>query len=94
MLSELDRILDETRKDKGIDREVLVNALETALVKAALNKYGHSLDIEAHYNPELGEIELFQYKTVAETWWISPGKFRFRKPVLFCRMPKSAKRSE
>lgn len=66
MLSELDRILDETRKDKGIDREVLVNALETALVKAALNKYGHSLDIEAHYNPELGEIELFQYKTVAE----------------------------
>lgn len=66
MLSELDRILDETRKDKGIDREVLVNALETALVKAALNKYGHSLDIEAHYNAELGEIELFQYKTVAE----------------------------
>ncbi len=67
MLSELDRILDETRKDKGIDREVLVNALETALVKAALNKYGHSLDIEAQYNEELGEIELFQYKTVAET---------------------------
>lgn len=67
MLSELDRILDETRKDKGIDREVLINALETALVKAALNKYGHSLDIEAHYNEELGEIELFQYKTVAET---------------------------
>jgi N utilization substance protein A len=66
MLSELDRILDETRKDKGIDREVLINALETALVKAALNKYGHSLDIEAHYNEELGEIELFQYKTVAE----------------------------
>jgi transcription termination/antitermination protein NusA len=66
MLSELDRILDETRKDKGIDKEVLINALETALVKAALNKYGHSLDIEAHYNEELGEIELFQYKTVAE----------------------------
>lgn len=67
MLSELDRILEETRKDKGIDKEVLINALETALVKAALNKYGHSLDIEAQYNEELGEIELFQYKTVAET---------------------------
>jgi N utilization substance protein A len=67
MLSELDRILEETRKEKGIDREVLINALETALVKAALNKYGHSLDIEAHYNADLGEIELFQYKTVAET---------------------------
>jgi N utilization substance protein A len=66
MLSELDRVLDEIRKDKGIDKEVLISALETALVKAALNKYGHSLDIEAHYNGELGEIELFQFKTVAE----------------------------
>ena len=66
MFSELDRVLDEIRKDKGIDKEVLINALETALVKAALNKYGHNLDIEAHYNAELGEIELFQFKAVAE----------------------------
>lgn len=66
MLTELDRVLEEIRKDKGIDKEVLINALETALVKAALNKYGHGLDIEAHYNEELGEIELFQFKTVSE----------------------------
>jgi N utilization substance protein A len=64
MLSELDKVLEEIRKDKGIDKEVLISALETALVKAALNKYGHGLDIEAHYNEELGEIELFQFKTV------------------------------
>lgn len=66
MPSELDKVLEEIRKDKGIDKEVLISALETALVKAALNKYGHGLDIEAHYNEELGEIELFQFKTVAE----------------------------
>lgn len=66
MLSELDKVIEEIRKDKGIDKEILINALETALVKAALNKYGHGLDIEAHYNDELGEIELFQFKTVAE----------------------------
>ena len=67
MLSELDRILDETRKDKGIDKEVLIKALKEALVKAAKNKYGQGLDIEADYNEDLGEIVLFQYKTVAET---------------------------
>ncbi len=67
MLSELDRVIEEIRKDKGIDKDVLIQALEAALVKAALNKYGHGLDIEAHYNEELGEIELFQFKTVAET---------------------------
>ncbi len=66
MLSELDKVLEEIRKDKGIDRDVLIHALETALVKAAHNKYGHGLDIEAHYNEDLGEIELFQFKTVAE----------------------------
>ena len=66
MLSELDKVLDEIRKDKGIDKEVLITALETALEKAAHNKYGHNLDIEAQYSPEQGEIELFQFKTVAE----------------------------
>lgn len=66
MLSELDKVLEEIRKDKGIDRDVLIHALETALVKAAHNKYGHGLDIEAHYNEDIGEIELFQFKTVAE----------------------------
>ena len=45
MLSELDKVLEEIRKDKGIDKEVLINALETALVKAAHNKYGQGLDI-------------------------------------------------
>ena len=66
MLSELDKVLEEIRKDKGIDRDVLIHALEMALVKAAHNKYGHGLDIEAHYNEDVGEIELFQFKTVAE----------------------------
>ena len=66
MLSELDKVLDEIRKDKGIDKEVLIKALETALEKAAHNKYGHNLDIEAQYSPEQGEIELFQFKTVAQ----------------------------
>ena len=66
MLSELDRVLEEIRKDKGIEKEVLLSALEAALVKAAHNKYGHGLEIEAHYNEELGEIELFQFKTIVE----------------------------
>ena len=42
MLSELDKVLEEIRKDKGIDRDVLIHALESALVKAALNFSGVS----------------------------------------------------
>jgi N utilization substance protein A len=64
MISELDRILEEVRKDKDIDKQVLVQTLEAALVKAAKNRYGHNADIEAHFNHELGEVELFQFRTV------------------------------
>ena len=66
MLSELDKVIDEIGKDRGIDKEALIQALEEALVKAARNKYGYNLEIEAQYNEELGEIELFQFKNVVE----------------------------
>ena len=66
MLSELDKVIDEIGKDRGIDKEALIQALEEALVKAARNKYGYNLEIEAQYNEELGEIELFQFKDVVE----------------------------
>jgi len=67
MLSELDKVLEEIGKDRGIDKTALIQALEEALVKAARNKYGYGLEIEAQYNEELGEIELFQFKDVVET---------------------------
>ena len=67
MLSELDKVIEEIGKDRGIDKEALIQALEEALVKAARNKYGYNLEIEAQYNEELGEIELFQFKDVVAT---------------------------
>jgi len=64
MINELDRILEEVRKDKDIDKETLIKTLEAALLKAAKNRYGHNSEIEAHFNRELGEVELFQFKNV------------------------------
>ncbi len=64
MLTELDRILDEVKRDKDLDKEVLIRTLEAALLKAAKNRYGYNVDIEAHFNPEIGEVELFQFKIV------------------------------
>src|SRR3954469_6371565 len=66
MASELGRVLEQVEKDKGIERAVLVDALETALLTAAKKKYGLEKEIEAHFNEELGEIELFQFKTVVD----------------------------
>jgi N utilization substance protein A len=65
--SELGRVLEQVGKDKGIDRAILVEALETAMLTAAKKKYGLEKEIEAHFNEDLGEIELFQFKTVVDS---------------------------
>jgi N utilization substance protein A len=51
-------------RDKGIDKQVIIEALEDAMLKASKKRYGLQKDIEARFNEELGEVELFQFKTV------------------------------
>ena len=63
---DLSRIIDQVVKDKGISREVVIDTLEKALVTAARRKYGAEREIEAQFNIESGEIELFEFKTVVE----------------------------
>ncbi len=66
MFSGLKREIDQVAKDKGIDRMVIIGALEEALKQAARRKYGQEREIEAQYNEELEEIELFEFKTVVD----------------------------
>ncbi|MDO8526914.1 MAG: transcription termination factor NusA [Deltaproteobacteria bacterium] len=66
MFVELDRVLEQIAKDKNIPKERLVEAVEAAFLSAARKKWGHLGELEAHYNSEVGEIELFQFKTVVE----------------------------
>ena len=66
MASELDRIIDQVGKDKGIEKEILIDALQAAMISAAKKKFGPQRDLEAQYNPEIGEVELFEFKTVVE----------------------------
>jgi N utilization substance protein A len=66
MPSNLSYVIDQVGKDKGIDRKVIIEALEQAVLTASRKKYGHQGEIEVHYNEEAGEIELFQFKQVVE----------------------------
>jgi len=65
-ISDIKRVVEQVSRDKGIDRDVLIQALEEALRSAARKKFGNQIDIEIQYNEELGEIEVFQFKNVAE----------------------------
>jgi transcription termination/antitermination protein NusA len=67
MLSELKRIIDQISRDKGIDRNLLVETLEEAVLSAAKKRYGQRREIEVQFNDDFGEIELFQFRRVVET---------------------------
>ena len=66
MVVNLNHIIDQVVKDKGVDRAILVEALESAVLSAANKKYRNTRDLEAHYNDDLGEVELFEFVTVVE----------------------------
>jgi N utilization substance protein A len=62
----LNQIIDQVGKDKGIEREILVETLKSAILTAARRTYGPQREIEAQYNEETGEVELYQIITVEE----------------------------
>ncbi len=66
MTVNLNHIIDQVVKDKGVNREVLIEALESAVLSAANRKYRNTRDLEAHYNPEIGEVEVFEFVTVVD----------------------------
>ncbi|WP_426750132.1 transcription termination factor NusA [Myxococcus sp. Y35] len=62
----LNLVLDQVAKDKGIDRAVLIATLEDAMKTAAKKHFGQDRELEAKYDPEKGVVELFQAITVVE----------------------------
>ena len=66
MVGNLNHIIDQVVKDKGIDRDVLIDALESAVLSAANKKFRNTRDLEAHYNDEIGEVEVFEFVTVVD----------------------------
>lgn len=66
MISDLARLVDTLQREKNIPRDVVIEILESAMVAAGRKRYGMTRDIEAQYNDELGEVELFEFRTVVE----------------------------
>jgi N utilization substance protein A len=69
----LSTMIDAVAKEKGIDRKVLVETVEQAILKAAQNAFGEDRELEAKFNEESGQIDLFMYMTVVESTVEKPG---------------------
>ena len=63
---ELLQVADTVARDKGIERDEVLEAMEQAIQKAGRSKYGHEHDIRAHIDRTTGEISLARYQEVVE----------------------------
>ncbi len=69
MATELSRVIDSVCKDKGVDKEAIIKAVEEAVLSASQKLFrmqDKNKELEVRYNEDQGEIELFEFKTVTE----------------------------
>jgi N utilization substance protein A len=67
MVGDLRRLIEQVSRDKGIDKDLLLNTIMDAVRSAAKKKYGAKQDnIEVGLAEDTGEIEVFQFKEVVE----------------------------
>jgi len=81
---ELLQVAETVARDKGIDKDEVLEAMEQAIQKAGRSKYGHEHDIRAVIDRSTGEITLARYIEVTdevenETTQITPEAARDRK---------------
>jgi N utilization substance protein A len=66
MAVDLGSIVEQVAQEKGIDKKVLIETMEAAILKAAQAVFGPTRELEARFNDDTGNIDLFQYMTVVE----------------------------
>ena len=65
-LADLIQVADAVAREKGIEREEVLEAMEMAIQKAGRSKYGHEFDIRAEVDRDTGEIQLARYIEVVD----------------------------
>jgi len=60
-------VIDQVAKEKGIDKKVLVESIEAAIHKAAQSAFGAARELEARFNDDSGQVDLYQYMTVVDS---------------------------
>ena len=64
--SELGRMIETIGKERGIEKDIVVKAIEQAFLVTARKKYGIQGEYETRYNEDDDDIEIFQYKNVVD----------------------------
>ena len=63
---ELLRIAEAVALEKSIDKELIINSMETGIAKAAKSKFGQDNEIEVQINRDSGDIAIFRKLVIVE----------------------------
>lgn len=63
---ELLQVADAVAREKGLDKEELLDAVEQAVQVAGRRKYGHELNIRAHIDRKSGVISMYRVRDIVE----------------------------
>ncbi|KMP11643.1 transcription termination factor NusA [Candidatus Nitromaritima sp. SCGC AAA799-C22] len=66
MSSEVIGIIDQLCREKGIDKEILIDALKSAMEAAARKRLETEKPLHTEFNEDTGEVEVFSEKTVVD----------------------------
>lgn len=66
MNGEFLQALEQIAKEKGISKELLIEAIDVALVSAFKKNFGSAQNVRVTIGRETGEVDVFALKTVAE----------------------------
>ena len=92
----LQQTIEALAKEKGIEPDVVIQAMEEAVLTASRKFYKSGEDLKAKFNPENGQIELFAVKTIVDEVTNPPPRSRSPRPrrsTARTRKSKSATRS-
>ncbi len=59
--------LNALEKERGISKDVLISAIEAALISAYKRNYGNTANVHAEVDSDTGDIQIFASKAVVET---------------------------
>lgn len=64
----LNMLIDQVAKERGLSREVFIDTLEQAILQTAKKTFGAERKLEAKYDSDKGQVELFQPITIVENY--------------------------
>jgi len=66
MSAELLHALDQLEKERGINKDILVDAIEQALISAYKRNFGSAQNVEVNIDRTSGEVRVYALKTIVE----------------------------